>query len=460
LLRALTPAEAGTYFATLALGLVVFSVADLNLGSVALAEASKDQSESEGGGRSSLSDLLGARALTWTLAWGVVATVAVLVSDFVSLAAALIIYLWLLLVIVTGIQQVPLQVELRQGLISSLLVVQAVLALGAVTLLASVDAPVWSYLSVQLPGLLLSSVVLALKTRAEPRLRPALHLGRTVAILRTHWLLGVATVLGVVTNRLGPLLTLWVAGRVEAGRYGAGFRLADALEAIAPLLMSVSLPLFARTDQSGALESARLLRQVLAGMITVGILVGCALAIWGGHVLPVLAGSEYAGLHGLFGALGFFIAAAFLLQPLNYFHLAGRRYRPLVAGAATGCLVLIVTTIWWAGAWGAVGAAWATAAAFASFAVLSALAAARVAEGRLLAVLIAKGLLIAGLCFTIALAPWHPVVQTVLVLVIATALTGLLRLVGRDDVRALAAAGAAAPLRGEGRDEGSAPRIT
>lgn len=434
--RALGVEPAGLYFSVLSLGWVTFSVSDFNLSSIALREASIG-SVSRQARHDVLRDILGFRLLSWTIAWPVASLIATQTTDGFSWSGCLLVYIWLGLTIITATQQIPLQSQMRQGLASALLISQAVLGLATASLLVTTSAPDWAFLGTQIPGMIVSLLVLMFLPFARLLIVPRLNTRALVALLRAHWLLGLATVCAVVANRLGPLITLTVAGAFQAGLYGTAFRFVDAIEAVAPLLLSVLLPVLTRKSQGGNAATAEVLLRTMSGMLLLGVSGGFLVAIWGPVLLPLLAGSGFAGLHAVFLAFGVFLAVAFILQPLNYVLLATRRNGILFVSSVIGVLVLLVASYVLARVHGAAGAAWATAAGFGAMATASALGASTYGRGRDLASLLARGLLFALLTFVAVALPGSAWLKTVAGLALGAVAAVSLRIVNKQDLRAI-----------------------
>lgn len=371
ILRHLGLADSGRYFAAVGFVLVLFAVSDQNLASVALRDSS-GQAVSRSQADHTQRTILGFRLAAWTLMWGV-ASISIVLARVVENAtfASLTVYVWITSLIVVGAMQVPAQTRMRQYRTAALLFVQGGVSLAAALWLAHIDAPLWPFLGVQVPGLLVCLIFLLRDPEATSAARPIINREVVGDLLRSNRSLWLATVFAVLANRAPVPLTLWLGGDDEAGILGAGFRVADSIESLAPLCMVVLLPMITRRAERSPRELARTLALVSGVMLPLGVAVGGAFGLWGHRLVEFMGGPQFADLDGVCRSLGLFLLFAFAAQPANHILLATRRHRALLITCAASAAVLAAAMLATVAQWGATGAAASLAGSFAVMAALS-----------------------------------------------------------------------------------------
>jgi O-antigen/teichoic acid export membrane protein len=270
--------------------------------------------------------------------------------------------------------------------------------------------------------------------------RPRFDWRRMAGIARENWQLGASTVCALVANRLAPVITLATAGALQAGRYGAAFRLVDAVEAVAALLMSVLLPVLTRHSAKSDQAAATAMRRAVASTMLLGTAAGFLTAEWGPTVLPALAGSAFARLDAVFLPLSLFLVIAFAVQPLNYTLVATGRYLPLLIAAVGAAVALLVLARLWSASSGAEGAAWATAVGYGVLLAGSAFGAAGLGDIRKLAGVLLRGATCAGvtsLALWIPLGGWARTIAAAAVLALSAFILRLVDAALISEVRAL-----------------------
>lgn len=369
-LRYLGADGAGYYFSGIAIALVTFSVSDQNIASVALRDAAvtEDGSSKQ---TAALREVLGFRLVSFSLASIPMAALLYSVGIAPFARSYALILMWIYLLITVSSLQIPAQSSMRQARASALLLVQSAATLLVAFSIARFALEPYLVFGAQIPGLCISTVVLLADRKARAVIRPTFAPRAVLAIVRRNAVLGAATGLAVISNRLSPVLISAVGGNSAAGQFGAAFRLADAIESLAPLVISVLLPVLAQSNaQSTAALSVRLWKLSWC-VLPVGVAAGGIFATVGGSALAFLGGAEFEDLDGTCQALGCFIILAFAVQPMNYVLLAASRYRSLLAAAFAAAIVLLVLTPVLTASHGAAGGASALALSFLSFLLVS-----------------------------------------------------------------------------------------
>lgn len=249
-----------------------------------------------------------------------------------------------------------LAVDLRLTAVAVLEVLRAALTLGAVAAAAALDAGLLWYFAVGIAvgGALLALTPLVVRqarlVRPRPR-RSALELLREAAPL------AVVVALNVVYFRALVVVTSQVGTPVDAGLYGASFRIVEMLAALPYLLLSTALPILAVDVQSHPERYARVQGRMTEAALIVGLGTAIVTAASAETVVPALGGDEYRAAVDVLRIQAFALVPLFLVTSWTLGAVARGTTRPLVLANAAGLVLVVVVGVALVAAYGAEGAA-------------------------------------------------------------------------------------------------------
>lgn len=348
-LRHLGVERSGVLFSGLSLLALAGAIGDLGLGTAGL----RDYGALDAARRSHyLRELLTVRLVLFSVAMSAALAVDAVrrgVDSALFLAAGV---LWLGMLLVFSTSLLRLTHELRaaeQALLQSL---QAIATLFVTVALIAAGADVGLFFSAPIPGVLLALGLLmgrhGRRGVAWP-LRPSGQLVKTI-IGRRNVSFGIAAFLAVWMSRSGPFALALLVGSTEAGVYGSAFRIVDVLEGVAPLLMTVVLPVLAGTGVSLAVEQRRI-AQVLGVMASLGAVLAVIVYTGSDLLIAVIAGDDFAAAVPVLATLSLVLLLGYPSQLYGYVLLAHAGTRTILLsvvaafGAATGLTLLLVPAL-------------------------------------------------------------------------------------------------------------------
>jgi O-antigen/teichoic acid export membrane protein len=317
-----------------------------------------------------LQNLVGLRLVLTT--GGVLAAVAVAAvtgANTLIVQGTAITGLGLLVLMTQQTYMVPLNAQLRLGLVAALGLVRqtvlsvlvAALAIGGAGLLPFFWANV-------VMGVLLVGLTVALVRGTAP-LRPAFDRAEWRAILRETLPYAVATAVGLVYFRIGVVLMSYVSTDAETGYFGAAFRVIEVLGALPWLLVSAAFPILARAATTDDARFDDGLQKVFEVATLVGAVLALGLGIGAPFAIDVLAGDDFRASVDVLRIQSVGLVTAFLMVTWTFALLSLKLFRELLVANAIAAAVAIVGTVALAPGMGAQGAALATVLAEAALAV-------------------------------------------------------------------------------------------
>ena len=398
LARHLGVEDFGRYVTVLSLITVASMVSDVGLNLVGL----REYAVRDAPGRSRLvRNLVGMRTVV-SVAGAVGATVFAAVagySDEMVFGTALA-GVGLVLTMLQQAYTIPLQGDLRLGLVTALDLARHVLSVLGILLLALAGAGLVAFLAVPVPVGLVVLVASAVAIQRRYDIRPQFDRDEWRFLAREAAPVAVASAIGSLFYRSAIIVLSLMATAEETGYFGASFRVVEALMMVPSLLTAAAFPIVARA----AGDDQRRLSYALQRLFEMAVILGTWTA------LSVVLGAESA--------------IAFV---------GGDEYEPAVEilriqAVALGISFLV--TVWATGLWAVRGQrelAWANLVGVASAVLLTASLIPRYgAEGAAVGMVIAEGVLAALYAFALVRGRPHlrPTLESVPKTLAAAAVAG------------------------------------
>ena len=255
---------------------------------------------------------------------------------------------------------IPLQTELRLGVVAALEFARQALWVGGIVGLAALGAGVFPLLSVPLLVNLVLIVPTARLVRGKLTPRLAFNPQAWPALLRTTVVYSLATAVGVIYIYAAQILTSLVANHHQSGLFAVSFRIFIVVATVPGLLAASALPVLARAAGS---DSDRLdygLQRMFEVLVFAGIGAALIISAGSGFIISVIGGHAYAGSAPVLSLQAFALVGTFLGAGWSFALLSLRQHRQLLFANAASLLVSVVLTLILAHADGARGAAIAT----------------------------------------------------------------------------------------------------
>lgn len=197
---------------------------------------------------------------------------------------------------------------------------------------------------------------LAIVTRREGWHALAQGQRRVVPVLRSEWTLFFSQFAATLYASMGTVIVGALAGRAQAGAYGAVERPVGAVSAVANLTHTAAYPTLIRLYHRDRQQYLRVARIVWLSYFGVALLFASAVIVWWEPVLQYFLGSPAdPGVRPLMGA-----ALAWLLLSgsgslLSGYYMTSGRSREVMSltlSVLAISAVLGAPSVWWFGAWG------------------------------------------------------------------------------------------------------------
>lgn len=213
-----------------------------------------------------------------------------------NFSAVLFSFFFLLAVPISALSspQALIQVDLRAGTQSFLLLMQSLLWLAAVALAALFLMPLWVYGVLFFGCTLLQGIVTWKITHAGDIF--TIYAGKNMAwsLFRESLPLGFGGIAVTAYYRLGGIILFAFSGALATASFGAAFRLVDSLQAIPNVMLFAFLPLISRGLHTENNQFAKRLWDISSRMIVaVSVIAAVTISVLSGPVIRFLYGDQY-----------------------------------------------------------------------------------------------------------------------------------------------------------------------
>jgi O-antigen/teichoic acid export membrane protein len=346
LVRYLSLAEYGLFVTVSSILFIVAGLMEGGIGNVAIRAYSRADAEERA---RLLRGLLGLRFVMGSAA-GVLAVAFTLVAGYpseVTIGVAIGVAGMLL-----GAWQhtlgVSLQAELKLGSMAALDLVRQIATTALIALLVIAGAGLIVFFTVSPLAWAVTLAATFAVAGAAARTRPAADVERWIALLKETALYAVATALGIMYFQVAIVTTSLLAGDVEAGYYGASFRVVDIANGVPWLLSAAAFPILARAAHTDAERLRYAAGRLVQTALVVGGLFCVAIAVGAPVALAVIGGSKLDPAIPVLRLLGFGVPFTFLIATWSFTLLSLHRHTALlvanaiaVAAAVTLSVILI-----------------------------------------------------------------------------------------------------------------------
>jgi O-antigen/teichoic acid export membrane protein len=358
LLRHLGVVATGDYVTVLSLVSLTSGATETGLAAIGVRELSTLPADQA---RSFFRSLCGLR-LVFTFAGGMLAVVVSLASGYSSTLVLGTLLAAGGFVVLTSqtTYSLPLMARLQLRAVTGVEVLRQLATAAVIVALVVIGAPLLPFWSATILAGIAATAVAALLIRGTMPLLPAFDRAIWGSLLRRTLPYSLAAAVGVVYFRLAILIMSHVASAQQTGYYGASFRIIEVLFIVPQLIVSSTLPIFARAarDDHARLEYA--LGRTFDACLLLGLAVGLALITGASFVIAVVAGPKFGPSADVLRVQGFALIATFVGAVLGYALLSLGRYRAVLQINLTVLVLSGVLTGILASKYGALGAAGAT----------------------------------------------------------------------------------------------------
>jgi O-antigen/teichoic acid export membrane protein len=355
LLRHLGVDDFGKYVTVLSLITIVGLVSDAGLTVVGVREYSVRDHE---GRRRLMANLVTLRAVI-TLAGVVVATGFAMLAGYehAMVIGTILAGIGLLLSIIQQTYTIPLNSELRLGLISGLDFLRQLLSVVGIVTLVVVGAGLVGFLAIPVPVCLVLVVATLLAMRGRTALTPAIDREEVRYLLKETLPAATASVLASSFYRVAIVMMSLIATAQQTGFFSASFRVIEVIIPVPSLIVGAAFPILARA----AAEDRERLSYALQRLFEIGLILGCRAglcAVIGARpAIDYLGGSDFAPSAAVLRLQGIALAASFVFPIWAAGLWVTRSLRWLIASDLVGVTLAVALTGLLASSHGARGAA-------------------------------------------------------------------------------------------------------
>jgi len=254
----------------------------------------------------------------------------------------------------------PLVVRQRLGAVTGMEILRQLATAAAIVVLVLVGAPLLPFWACTVFGGVLASALGAALIRRSMPLLPAFDRAIWGSLLRRTLPYSMAAAVGAIYFRLAILIMSHVASGQQTGYYAASFRIIEVLFVVPQLIVTSTLPIFARAarDDRDRLDYA--LGRTFDACLLLGVAVGLALVTGASFIIAVVAGPHFAPAATILRIQGIALTFTFMGAVLGYALLSLGRYREVLLINLASLAFSGILTGTLASRYGAVGAAGAT----------------------------------------------------------------------------------------------------
>jgi O-antigen/teichoic acid export membrane protein len=262
--------------------------------------------------------------------------------------------------VLTVIQQaytVPLQVDLRLGLVTVLDLARQALTVLAIVALVMVGAGLVEFLALSLPVGFAVLAATALTLRRRSIVRPSFDRDEWRYLTREALPVAIASTIGSFFSRVAIIMMSLIATAEETGYFSASFRIIEALIVVPGLVTASAFPIVARAARDDRARLAYSLQRLFDIGVILGAWTALCVVLGAGPAMDFVGGSQFEPAEPVLRVQGIALASSFLVAVWATGLWALREQRALAwanlvgvgaAAALTGALIP---------EWGALGAA-------------------------------------------------------------------------------------------------------
>jgi O-antigen/teichoic acid export membrane protein len=237
----------------------------------------------------------------------------------------------------------PLQTELRLGLVTALDLARHALTVVWVLVLVLVGAGLVAFLAIPIPVGLAVAAAAALVLRPRSAVRPAFDRAEWRYLTREALPVAVASTIGSFFYRIAIIVMSLIATAEQTGYFSASFRIVEAIIVIPGLLTAAAFPIVARAAHDDHERLSYALERLFEMAVILGTWTSVCVVLGAGPAITFVGGSEFDPAEPVLRVQGIALALSYLVAVWATGLWALREQRALawanVVGVATAGLL-------------------------------------------------------------------------------------------------------------------------
>jgi O-antigen/teichoic acid export membrane protein len=305
-----------------------------------------------------VSNLVGLRALI-AAAGAVVATAFALAAGYSEemVVGTALAGLGLVLTVMQQGWTVPLQADLRLGLVTGLDLLRQVLSVMGVLVLIAFGAGLVEFLAIPVPVGIVVGAVSVIAVRRHQVVRPTFDAEEWRYLAREALPVAIASTIGSFFYRIAIIMMSLLATAEETGYFSASFRIVEAIIMVPGLLTAAAFPIVTRAARDDHDRLAYSLQRLFDMAAILGVWTALSVVLGAGPAIDFVGGEEFAPAEPVLRVQGIALAASYLVAVWATALWALREQRALAWANAVGVATATVLTAALIPGSGALGAA-------------------------------------------------------------------------------------------------------
>lgn len=230
-----------------------------------------------------------------------------------------------------GTIAIPLQVEIRMGIVTGIDVARQVGVAVAFIALSAAGAGLIPFFGVAAPVYFLVLLITYVYVRGSIPLRPEFDLAEWKRLVRPTLVFALATAVGGIYVYGAMVITELVTSGVETGYFAAAFRVFIIVGTFPALLAGTAFPLLSRAARDDHSRLGYAGQKLLEGSAILGGAALVSLVLGAQVVMDVIGGGEYDPAVPVLRVQGTALALTFVIASFGYTLLALHRHKAIIA---------------------------------------------------------------------------------------------------------------------------------
>jgi O-antigen/teichoic acid export membrane protein len=208
---------------------------------------------------------------------------------------------------------VPLQSDLRLGLVTALDLARQVLTVAGVLALIAAGAGLVEFLGLSVPVGIVVAAMTVVAIRGRSVVRPAFDRDEWRYLAREALPVAIASTIGSFFYRVAIIMMSLLATAEETGYFSASFRIVEAIIMVPGLLTAAAFPIVARAARDDSERLAYSLGRLFDMAVILGTWTALSVVLGADPAMDFVGGSEFEPAEPVLRVQGIALAASFLV---------------------------------------------------------------------------------------------------------------------------------------------------
>lgn len=208
---------------------------------------------------------------------------------------------------------VPLQADLRLGLITVFDLVRQALTVVAMLVLVLAGAGLVAFLAIPIPAGIAVALAAVVVVRRQFDARPAFDRGEWRYLTREALPVAIASTIGSFFYRIAIIVMSLMATAKETGYFSASFRIVEAILMVPGLLTAAAFPIIVRASHSDSKRLSYSLQRLFDMAVILGAWTALCVILGAGPAIAFVGGSDYEPAEEVLRVQGIALASSYLV---------------------------------------------------------------------------------------------------------------------------------------------------